>query len=271
MNDNRQEFYAPTIEEAVNKASAVTGVSEDQLSFEVLDRGSTGFLGIGARDARILVDYPISQPIASPAVEDTRSVESSEDEEISSTENFSNEEPPVTASISVSEVSLKSTQPEEDSATPASEVPYEVIMAVDEFMTSLMEAMGFDATVDAYDSGDVITVEVATKETGLFIGQKGETIDAIQYLLNVATYKNRPFIKRLVVDSEGYRQRRIEAIQGMAHRTARRALREKRPVDLPPMSPAERRVVHLFLQENPGVTTSSDGDEEDRRVIVSPT
>jgi len=130
--------------------------------------------------------------------------------------------------------------------------------------------MGLDATVDAYDAGDVITVDVSTEETGLFIGQKGETIDAIQYLLNVAVYKNHPFVKRIVVDSEGYRKRRIEAIQGMAHRTARRALREKRPLSLPPMSAAERRVVHLFLKENPKVTTSSEGKEEDRRVIVSP-
>jgi spoIIIJ-associated protein len=150
------------------------------------------------------------------------------------------------------------------------EVPDDLIIAIDEFAISLIDAMGIDATVDVYDSGDAISVDVVTEETGLFIGQKGETIDAIQYLLNVATYKNRPFSKRIVVDSEGYRQRRIEAIQGMAHRTARRAMREKRPLSLPPMSPAERRVIHIFLKENPDVTTSSEGEEENRRVIVNP-
>ena len=158
----------------------------------------------------------------------------------------------------------------EDSDLVAEDAPEDLVLAVDEFVTALVEAMGLDATVDAYDAGDVIAVDVATKETGLFIGQKGETIDAIQYLLNVAVYKNRPFVKRIVVDSEGYRQRRIEAIQGMAHRTARRALREKRPLSLPPMPAAERRVVHLFLKENPKVTTSSEGKEEARRVIISP-
>ena len=152
----------------------------------------------------------------------------------------------------------------------AAEAPDDLIIAVDEFTISLIEAMGIDATVDVYDAGDAIAVDVTTEETGLFIGQKGETIDAIQYLLNVVTYKNRPFSKRIVVDSEGYRQRRIEAIQGMAHRTARRALREKRPLSLPPMSPAERRVIHLFLKENPDVTTSSEGEEENRRVVVNP-
>ena len=249
----RQEFYAPTVEEAVARASAALGAARDQLDFEVLDRGSSGFLGIGAREARILVEQPSSE-FASPTVaEDVRLRESSFQEGVSP-----GEEPPEAVEVV------------EDEGTSTVQAPDELIVAVDEFMTSLIDAMGFDATVDAYDSGDAITVDVASQEAGLFIGQKGETIDAVQYLLNVAIYKDRTFVKRLVVDSEGYRQRRVEAIQGMAHRTARRALRERRPVGLPPMSPAERRVVHLFLQENPGVTTFSDGEEEDRRVIVSP-
>jgi spoIIIJ-associated protein len=159
---------------------------------------------------------------------------------------------------------------EEDEDDVAEEAPEDLILAVDDFATALVDAMGIDATVDAHDAGDAIAVDVITKETGLFIGQKGETIDAIQYLLNVAVYKNHPFAKRIVVDSEGYRQRRIEAIQGMAHRTARRAVRERRPLSLPPMSAAERRVVHLFLQEHPKVTTSSEGKDDARKVVVNP-
>src|SRR5215212_9857336 len=211
MSD-RQEFYAATVEEAVDKASKALNVAPDRIRFEVLDQGSSGFLGIGTRDARTV----------------------------------------------------------EEDGPAEGEVPDDLIIAVDEFAISLVEAMGIDATVDVYDSGDVIAVDIATQETGLLIGQKGETIDAIQYLLNVTIYKSRPFAKRIVVDSEGYRQRRVEAIQGMAHRTARRALREQRPLSLPPMSPAERRVVHLFPKENPQVTTSSQGEEENRRVVVSP-
>ena len=137
-------------------------------------------------------------------------------------------------------------------------------------MTSLLDGMDIDATVDAYDAGEVIAVDVATKEKGLFVGRKGETIDAVQYLSNVVVYKSRAFTKKIVVDAEGYRQRRVEALQGMAHRAARRALREKRSLSLPPMSAAERRVVHLFLRENPDVTTYSEGEEEGRRVVVSP-
>jgi spoIIIJ-associated protein len=124
--------------------------------------------------------------------------------------------------------------------------------------------------VDVYDANGFVAVDVASDSTALFIGQKGETIDALQYLVNAAVYRKRPFVKRIVLDAEGYRQRRVEAIQGIAHRTARRAVRERRPVELPPMSPAERRIVHLFLQNNPKVTTASEGSGDNRRVKISP-
>ena len=252
-----QEFYAVTVDEAVEKASRAFGIPRDRLSFEVLDAGSAGFLGIGARDARIMVEQPESQPnVPAASAEQNRSIEPAGESKAETIEVESQE--PVQAAQIV-----------EDDAV-VGDAPEDLVLAVDEFATALVAAMGLNATVDAYDAGDVICVDVATEETGLFIGQKGETIDAIQYLTNVAVYKNRPFAKRIVVDSEGYRQRRVEAIQGMAHRTARRALREGRPLSLPPMPAAERRVVHLFLKENPQVTTSSEGKEQHRKVIVSP-
>ncbi|MDP8974454.1 MAG: Jag N-terminal domain-containing protein [Actinomycetota bacterium] len=257
---NDREFYAATVEEAVEKASGALGVPGDQLHFEVLDQGSTGFLGIGARDARIVVENTVMQAdVASPPSEEDRPLEHEGER---GGEPQVEEEP--RDAVEHAQVG------EEDDKITAEEAPEDLILAVDEFATALVDAMGIDATIDAHDAGDAIAVDVATKETGLFIGQKGETIDAIQYLLNVAVYKNRPFAKRIVVDSEGYRQRRIEAIQGMAHRTARRAVRERRPLSLPPMPAAERRVVHLYLKENPKVTTSSEGKDDARKVVVNP-
>ena len=261
MNNSR-EFYAATVEEAAEKASAALGIPRDRLDFEVLDQGSTGFLGIGARDARVLVRNTGTQadvPLSSDE-EDPRLDHAGEGGVESPVQEGAQEALRVEPEQIV----------EEDDDVVAEEAPEDLILAVDEFATALVDAMGIDATVDAHDAGDAIAVDVITKETGLFIGQKGETIDAIQYLLNVVVYKNRPFAKRIIVDSEGYRQRRIEAIQGMAHRTARRAVRERRPLSLPPMSAAERRVVHLFLQENPKVTTSSEGKDDARKVVVNP-
>ena len=150
-------------------------------------------------------------------------------------------------------------------------VPEELLDEIKAFVTSVVGAMGFEARIDVYDADGFIAVDVAPDNTALFIGQKGETIDALQFLLNSAVYRKRPFVKRIILDAEGYRQRRVEAIQGIAHRTARRAVRERRTVELPPMSASERRIVHLFLRDNPKVTTASEGTGENRRVRISPT
>lgn len=253
MTESR-EFNAATVEQAVTRAAANIGVPEDQLRFQVVDEGSTGFLGIGARDARIVVESPEELISAPASLSDEAGPDLGMEKEVAP----------------VDEREQPTGVPETTSDAVAEDAPDELIIAVDEFITSLLRGMNLDATVDAYDAGDVIAVDVATRETGLFVGRKGETIDAVQYLSNVVVYKNRPYVKKIVVDSEGYRQRRVEALEGMAHRAARRAVREKRSLDLPPMASAERRVVHLYLKDTPGVTTSSEGEDEHRRVIVSP-
>lgn len=258
MSGDKQEFYAGSVQEAVEKAAKSFGIASEQVEHTILDEGSSGFLGIGTRDARISVTVPSSdldQAVVPPA---------SVEDDTSSVQEPAPEEP---AQVTV-ESDLVNV--EEGDASPVEEAPEDLIVAIDGFATELLEKMGFDATVDAYDAGEVIRVDIGTKETGLLIGQKGETIDSIQYLINVVVYKERPFIKRITLDTEGYRQRRVEALQGMAHRTARRAQRERRPIELPPMAAAERRVVHLYLKENPDVSTSSEGGEDDRRVVVSP-
>jgi spoIIIJ-associated protein len=247
----KREFNAATVDEAVEKASATLGLSVKELSYEVVDAGSEGFLGIGARDARIIVEAP---EMAHTGV----------GEEPDET----NEEPtdaPPPSSLDLSEVLGESPEAE------IVDVPRELLEVIKDQVTSVVAAMGFESRIDVYDAGSFIAVDVASDNTALFIGQKGETIDALQYLINSAVYRKRPFVKRIILDAEGYRQRRVEAIQGIAHRTARRAIRERRTVELPPMSPSERRVVHLFLKDNPKVTTASEGIGENRRVRISPT
>jgi spoIIIJ-associated protein len=244
-----REFYAATVDEAVEKASATLGVSSEELSYEVVDAGSEGFLGIGARDARIVVE--VSEMARTGTVEEA---------------DEANTEPADAAlgSMELSEVLGESS--EEESV----DVPDVFLGEIKDLVASVVEAMGFDPRIDVYDAGSFIAVDVASDNTALFIGQKGETIDALQYLVNAAVYRERPFVKRIILDAEGYRQRRVEAIQGIAHRTARRAIRERRTVELPPMNPSERRIVHMFLKDNPKVTTASEGSGGNRRVRISP-
>ena len=255
-----REFYAETLEEAIEKASVSLGISQEDLKYEVLDPGSSGFLGIGGRDARIEVDErqvsELSGNQDSTADSETVIPEDSEEAE----ENQQD-----TETVETPEESPPSSH-EQDRGP----VPDELLEEVREFVSSATEMMGLDAKVDVYDADDFIAVDVSSAETGLFIGQKGETIDALQYLLNVAIYKDKPFSKRIIIDSEGYRQRRIEAVQGIAHRTARKTVREQRPMELPPMNSSERRTVHTFLKDNPNVETHSQGNGDNRRVVVHP-
>jgi spoIIIJ-associated protein len=264
MTEER-EFYASTVDEAVAKAAADLGVAADEVAFKVLDEGNTGFLGIGARDARIVVqaqsaprDDAQEGATASPTV--PTSSETRDEPEVTSEQTAAETAEPVNVGES----------DEEPSTEEQVDAPNELLEDVRHLISSILTAMDFQAGIDVYDAGEFIAADVTPDNTALFIGQKGETIDAMQYLVNVAVYKERPFVKRVVLDAEGYRQRRVEALQGMAHRTARRAVREHRTVELPPMNSSERRIVHLYLRDNPGVTTQSEGNGDNRRVKVSP-
>lgn len=252
MNEEIREFHAATVEAAVQKAASELGVSSEALDYEILDTGSSGFMGIGGRDARI----------------STRTATTSNDGQTS---------PSYSRDVDFPTEETETAEPEEareheySSDTDSQEAaPQELLDDTRGYMDQIVELMGLDARVDVYDAGEFVAVDVSTEQAGLFIGQKGETIDAVQHLLGLAVYKDRKFGKRLVIDSEGYRQRRVEAIQGIAHRMARRAVRERRGVELPPMNASERRVVHVYLQENEKVFTRSEGNDDNRRVKVFP-
>lgn len=265
----KREFYAASVEEAIARAAKSVGVGEGELSYRVLDEGNSGFLGIGARDARIEVDVPMTttevRPLDDgPRAEPTPPEESPVAEPVA--EPVSEETIEDSSGEDQTEAAEIAPEPQED----AEEIPAEVIEETEARITELLDAMGFDAQTEVYDAGGFVAVDVSTKDTALFIGQKGETIDALQYLVNASINRRKASRFRVVLDAEGYRQRRVEALQGMAHRTARKALREARAIELPPMNPAERRVVHLFLRDNPRVMTESEGEGDARRVRVLP-
>ncbi len=263
MTEER-EFYAATVDEAVSKAAEEIGLPAHEISYSVLDEGNSGFLGIGARDARILVSTSVAAPEVSIEEDDPLATVPADEDPA---------EPPITeqsSNVASAESSALADVYGGDSDDEPAEAPQELLDEVKDLVSSVLDAMNFVSSVEVYDAGGFIAVDVASEDTALFIGQKGETIDALQYLVNVAAFKERSFFKRIVLDAEGYRQRRVEAIQGMAHRTARKAVRERRTVEMPPMNSSERRVVHLYLSENPNVTTESEGTGDGRRVMVSP-
>ena len=151
------------------------------------------------------------------------------------------------------------------------EVPQEPVERVREVVARVIEALGLDASVEVSESAEEIRATVdGPDEMGRLIGRHGQTIDALQHLAWRAAYHDRGERKSVVVDAAGYRARREEALQRQADRAASEALRFGRPVELEPMSAAERKTVHNYLADRMDVETHSEGDEPERRLVVSP-
>ncbi|MGI5836217.1 MAG: RNA-binding cell elongation regulator Jag/EloR [Chloroflexota bacterium] len=149
-----------------------------------------------------------------------------------------------------------------------------VVAVAEELLAQLLDKMGIEADVNAKeDMGDEqtpILLEVTGDDLGILIGRRGETLSALQFLLNLMVGKQLNSWVRIVIDVEGYRSRREESLRSLASRVAERVRRTGQAIALDPMPANERRIVHLALQGNPYVTTESHGFGEDRRVSVIP-
>ena len=148
--------------------------------------------------------------------------------------------------------------------------------AADEFAKKLLENMQIDAEIqtELRDNGEYL-ININGEEAGVLIGHHGETLDALQYLCNLAANKkdgeadDREYA-RVVVDISGYRAKREETLRTLARRTAEKALKYRRSVSLEPMPSHERRIIHSEVQKIEGVTTNSIGSENNRRVVIYP-
>jgi spoIIIJ-associated protein len=158
-------------------------------------------------------------------------------------------------------------EPGAGSAELMPEQPAERVRAVIE---RVLDAVEIDADVELEEDDEAITARIEGEDLGLLIGRHGQTIDALQLLCYRAAFRGSGERKRVVVDAAGYRDRRYDILSRQADSAAGRALRSGKPVELEPMSPQERRVVHDHLKERAGIETYSEGDEPERRVIVAP-
>jgi spoIIIJ-associated protein len=152
----------------------------------------------------------------------------------------------------------------------AETIPEEPAERVRAMVARVVNALGLHATVDIDESDEEIRATVNGDELGLLIGKHGATIDALQHLAFRAAFRGEELRKQVTVDAAGYRERREGALHRMADRAAAEALRYGRPVELEPMRATERKIVHTYLSERTDVETHSEGDEPDRRLVVSP-
>ena len=151
----------------------------------------------------------------------------------------------------------------------AQELSTKALRAVD-ILAGLFERMGFDASVERVVDGDRIEIELGGADAGRVIGKKGLTLDALQFVVNKVVNRFPEGRRHVVLDVEGYKDRRDDSLRDMAHRLAEKASRTGKVISVSPMPSRERRVIHLALAEFSGVTTRSDGEGSERRVRIIP-
>ncbi|HET9989827.1 MAG TPA: R3H domain-containing nucleic acid-binding protein [Kofleriaceae bacterium] len=163
--------------------------------------------------------------------------------------------------MEAAETSAPNTTNREDLAEKASD-----------FLLGLLERMGISADIDVKDDNDRTVLEIQTADTELVIGRRGVVIDALQHLVNKAVFKERSGEKGkpLVVDAGGFRDKQVERLRGIAQKMAEKALQTKQIVELQPMSPHDRRIVHMAIAEIEGLSSRSEGEGEDRHILLVP-
>lgn len=237
------ETTGKTVEQAIQEALEELGVKEDLALIEVLDEGETGgLLGFGRRPARVRVSVDDNKvQVSEKASELKRKTDAEEDE-------------------SGWKVAL-----DDRGFVPAENAALDYIEAI-------FSGIGIHGRIESYMGEDEsLHIDVLGSDCGVAIGRHGETLEAIQYLTNIVANRWVDDHLRVVVDVAGYRSRREQRLRQQAKKTAERVLDTGRESRLKPMSPAERRIVHLSLRETEGITTYSEGTEPRRYVVISPT
>ena len=237
-----KEFSAKTVDDAITAACQDFFVTSDKLDYEVLEEGSSGFLGIGAKPALIKARVKEDKEIVKESVKEPVK------------EVLKEEKKFVKETAKVSNVDAR-----------------EVEEAAKKFLGEVFDAMEMEVIVDAkYDDAEkALDVDMRGEEIGILIGKRGQTLDSLQYLTSLVVNRGQADYIRVKLDTENYRQRRKETLENLAKNIAYKVKRTKRPVSLEPMNPYERRIIHSALQNDRYVTTHSEGEEPFRRVVVS--
>jgi len=257
------EKSARTVDAAIEEALKELSLSRDDVSVEVLEMGKSGFLGIGAVPARVLVSYETPDEPA-PAAERPAPARPEKPAQVKA------EKPKTEKPVKAEKAPVKAEPAAKPATAPAVVDENPDYAAIRSFLTGLLERMGVSAEMEITprDNGG-INVNLTGSAMGAIIGRRGETLDAIQHLTNYVVNKGTEKHLHISVDAEAYRSKREESLTHLAEKMAEKAIKYKRSMALEPMNSYERHVIHTALQNYEGVTTSSTGVEPNRRVVVS--
>lgn len=256
------EVRAKTIDDAITDALVQLGVTSDQLDYEVIEKGSAGFLGINRKDAVIKARKKVVVPEKKEVVTETVAEKKPEKKQTA----------PVEKRESVPEKKVEKNDKKEKSEKAAAPIDYAPLVEnVKSFLAQVFQAMELEVEIitKVDEENRMIDVEFKGPEMGMLIGKRGQTLDSLQYLTNLAVNKQSDSYVKVKLDTEDYRKRRRETLENLARNIAYKVKRTKRPVSLEPMNPFERRVIHSALQNDKYVSTHSEGEEPYRHVVVT--
>ena len=264
-----------TEDEAISKALAQLNMDRDDVSVEILERAKSGFLGLGSSPAKVRVSYGPEEieEVELPKVEKPveKKAEKVEKTEKPKTSEKKSEKKPEKKTPK-KDKPVKEAAPAPVSAPAVDlgeEVDDEKAQAIRKFLSGLLEQMDSAAAVKVYQpEKGRYKVILEGDHLGALIGRRGETLDAIQQLTSYAVNRTGGRV-RVQLDAEGYREKREQSLQHLAHKVAAKVVKYRRSVTLEPMNAYERHVIHTALQEVAGVTTYSTGIDPNRRVIVA--
>ncbi len=268
---NSIEFRGKTTDDALAKALAALGMERDDVSVEILERGKTGFLGIGAVEAVIRVTYETPDE---PAPEPPKPAPAPERKPAPERRPVPERKPepprPAPERKPAPAPKAEAPKPPKPEAPKAPRVEGTQAEQTEAFLKGLLEHMGVQAEMEITPrEGGGLNVELSGSGIGAVIGRRGETLDAIQHLTNYAVNRGSDRRAHINVDAEHYRSKREDSLVRLAEKMAEKAIKYKRSMALEPMNSYERHVIHTALQDYEGVTTSSTGTEPNRRVVVS--
>lgn len=225
------EKRAKNVELAIEEALKELNTTKENVDIKIIDEGSKGFLGLGAKDAVVEVMPKETHKTAKPQQK--------------------------AAAPEKTKPSRKRREgiPEEEAK---------------KFLDGIFKAMNLDVEISAKIENDTVYINLAGDNMGIVIGKRGDTLDSLQYLTSLVVNKYSDDYLKVTIDTENYREKRAEALLALSERLAQKVERTGRKFTLEPMNPYERRIIHSNLQDNEGVTTYSIGQEPYRKVVIAP-
>ena len=267
MSNEWIEISAKTVDDAINEGLARLGTTSDKMEVDVIERESSGFLGLfGKHDAKVRVRLKEIKP--APVVE-KKVVKDTKPASVRNNVETKTEEKPV---VDIQRKPKKKFDEIEKIEPVSADRQEKAKTDAIKFLTDVFKAMRLEASINVeFDAAEnELSIDVKAEDMGVLIGKRGQTLDSLQYIVSLAINKDSNEYVKVKLDSENYRIRRKETLENLAKNIASKVKRTGRQVSLEPMNSFERRIIHSALQGDPDCETFSEGNDPYRKVVVKP-